>query len=864
MERWRNGVAVWWSGRLAVVRRLLPILRCSIAPVLLLSLAGCSSEPPPSSDPAAQSAQSWINQLESSGPELREQAIAKLAAIEHPVVVEPLIATARFDNQRQLRIAALRALAASKFVTDPAPLLTLVQDPDAQIRAETCEMLGRLKAASALEALAGCLQDSQLIVRIAAVHALGKLGPAGVDRVDQLLKSGRVEDRITVVEVAGRSGDRSRLPLLIDALKAEEDTLRRAAAEALGKLKDPSAIEPLVALIRDPVSRATLAVMHARANQAPTHADRALMVQILDEDQLAAGRTAEGMRAHGWVMTAPPASLRGLFARVIDRQQRDTLDAVRRVAVEAIDSIGSPAAQSALADLLADADPAVNRVVSQILTKTRRSNEPLFALLADPKRPGPARLRALDLLLAHNERPDEVVSNDEILMAFDGKSDDPILLPLPGGRVAPRKVPLGERLTGILKEGLNDPDLSVRLRFARELAQRQVPEAADCLVELVKLSDPAVLLPAIQGLSCFNDTRPVPRLLELLKDPAMRSLQGAIVIALGASRDQRAVEALLPLATKESSLQGPAIQALTAIGDPSAGKVLLDYFPNASEGAKPLLVAAFGACRVTESVPVLVNMLKSPGRFDDIVVNALGDLRDPQAFEVVVGAIGRSTYHERSNGNALARAGIVALTKIGDVRAVPLFEKWVRVPPDPAILEYAADALGKMPRVEAVDALVRLLVDPSLERAVKEASVGPALVTLGPVAKPQLMRLLTGSPAPTKEQTFDPGIYAAQLVGAMGPVALTELQQAVQGAPKHVLARIVEAAGKIADDRAVEILGEVARHADPQVRQWAVVALGRTRQTTAVKVLQNSLSDPDPEVLRWTRWALEQQGVKQS
>lgn len=821
--------------------------------VVLLLLAGCS-EPPAPVDPVAGP---WIKQLETGNPQLREEAIAQLAALDSPAIVAPLLNAAQFDNQRHLRTAALRALTKPKLVTDPTPLIGLLQDREAEVRAVTCETLGQLQATAAVDALAECLRDPQPIVRIAAVHALGRLGPAGVALVDQLLKSGRVEDRVTIVEVAGNAGDKTRLPMLIAALQDDSDAMRRAAAEALGKLKDPSAIEPLVALIRDPLSAASVAGIAARINQPPTYADRVAIVQVIDDEQIAAGRTPGGMKDHGWVMNSPPVNLKGLFQKVLERQKLSTAAAVRRVAAEALLAVG---ASTALTNLLADADPAVSATVSEVLVKARKSNEPLYTLLADANRPGAARLRALDLLLADIERPDELVSNDAILDAFEGKTNDAILLPLPGGRKAPRTVPLGDQLTGILKNGLNDPDLGVRLRCARELAQRHVPEAADALVGMLNQTDPAVLLPAIQALALYHDARPVPRLLELLKSAEAGPLHGAIIAALGASRDPRATEALLALV--DSPRQAEALGALAAVGDPKAGKALFEKFQKSDGTNRDLWIAAIAACRVTEAVPVFIAELNSAGKDDEALLRALGELRDPRAFDAIVKGIGRGTYFQRGHINALARAGIEALVKIGDVRAIPFLEGLIRQPPDPITPEYAADALGKFPRAESVDALIRLLGDTKLDRGVKEVCVGPALVALGTVAKPQLVKLLVEAPAPTTDKQFDMGIYAAQLLAALGTEALPELQQAVNGAPKHVLARITEATGKIADDRAVAILAAVTKHNDPLVRQWAVVALGRSRQASAVKALQAVVNDSNPEVVRWTRWGLEQHGVK--
>jgi HEAT repeat protein len=830
----------------------------------VLAGAGCGSQVTTPDDPAVAP---WIDQLQTGNPAQREEAIAALAAAPHPTVVTALLTTAQFDNQRHLRVAALRALAAPELGTDPAPLVRLLDDPDAEIRAVTCETLGTLQAVAAEQALAGRLRDPQPIVRIAAVHALNRLGPSGVARIDRLLSEGRLEDRITVAEVAGQTGDHSRVPMLVASLKADEDPLRRAAAEALGKLKSPDAIAPLVELIRHPLSEAAVAAILARADQPPTRPERLIMVGLLDEMQIAAGRSPGGMNDHAWVMNSPPTRVQHLMPRVVKRQRDDAARAVRRVAATALVEIGGPA-ELALIDLLADADTAMAEAVSEVLTTGDQPADALYVLLADANRPADARLRALDLLLAHLQRPAESLSQEEILDAFEGRSRAPIRLPLPGGRLAARVVPLDERLTAILKAGLTDADVFVRLRFAGELAQRRVPEAADALVVLVNENDPTILQPALAALAVFNDTRAVPRLLQLLKDPKAAALHAEVIAALAASRDRRATDALLSVALGSLPRQADAIRALGVIGDPKAGPPLFELFQKSANqtAARAALITAIAACQVREAVPVFIKLLEAgAGKEDEALMNALGALGDPAAYDAILRGIARGKYHPRGHTNHLALAGINALVRIGDARAVPYLEGLVRQPPDPATREYAASGLGRFPRAEAIHALIRLLVDERVDPGVKEAFVAPAIVAQGVAAKPHLMKLLLETPAPATGRErlgFDPGIYAAQLLAEMGPEALPELQQAVHGAPKHLLARITEAAGKIADDRAIEILTLIARHDDPLVRQWAVVALGRSRQAAAVSALQTALNDPHSEVVRWTRWGLEQHGVR--
>ena len=155
--------------------------------------------------------------------------------------------------------------------------IDLLTDPDWVVRREAVITLGEMGDERCVEPLARALRDGDWQVREVAIEALGQVGSPAVDTLLKLLRDWEV--RKYAIAALGKIRDERVLnPLmqqlrndefkddavnalvdlggpavqgLIAALKDKEETVRKCAVVALGRIKDPEAIEPLVEMLGD-------------------------------------------------------------------------------------------------------------------------------------------------------------------------------------------------------------------------------------------------------------------------------------------------------------------------------------------------------------------------------------------------------------------------------------------------------------------------------------------------------------------------------------------------------------------------------------------------------------------------------------
>ena len=147
-------------------------------------------------------------------------------------------------NPRRLGAWALgRSASPSNAVTDA--LIEALADHAPRVRRSAAESLGLLKA-DAVDALVDVLKEDAFIrVRMAAVVALGRLGPAANRALPDVIEATTDHvDRMRQVAVTalghiGGPGTPA-VPALIDRLKDEKFFVRVMAARALGHIGDRS------------------------------------------------------------------------------------------------------------------------------------------------------------------------------------------------------------------------------------------------------------------------------------------------------------------------------------------------------------------------------------------------------------------------------------------------------------------------------------------------------------------------------------------------------------------------------------------------------------------------------------------------
>lgn len=215
-----------------------------------------------------------------SNPNVREKAIKKLAETERKDGASILI-NALSDSHESVREAAINSLSQMGYrVVDP--LLQSLNSPDPSVRKGVINVLGTIDDLRIIEPLINILRDNDSGVRKTAINALSKIGglqavepiiDALVDSESYVRKAAAYALR-TLAEKVGdmnlkrlaaaynrdmekmlynliQSGDSRVVVPIGKVLKEGNWAFRPAAAEALGRLGNPLAIEPLIAAISD-------------------------------------------------------------------------------------------------------------------------------------------------------------------------------------------------------------------------------------------------------------------------------------------------------------------------------------------------------------------------------------------------------------------------------------------------------------------------------------------------------------------------------------------------------------------------------------------------------------------------------------
>ena len=202
---------------------------------------------------------------------IREEAATLLGALKDARAVLPLTNALR-DTDRAVREAAVGALSSLGSVSVPA-LAGCLTDPALQVQEAASAILASLADARVLAPLMQALGSRDWIVRMHAAKGLGRIGdpdavPALMPLLQDKVKAVREEasSALAAIGVAAMAG-------LIEALQHDDWLVRLHAVEALGKLKSPDSVEPLLrtlfnerdSAIREDVVRALGAIRDGRA-----------------------------------------------------------------------------------------------------------------------------------------------------------------------------------------------------------------------------------------------------------------------------------------------------------------------------------------------------------------------------------------------------------------------------------------------------------------------------------------------------------------------------------------------------------------------------------------------------------------------
>jgi len=287
--------------------------------------------------------------------ETRMEAVERLAKIDDPATIHPLIQALRDrdsfvrwkavrglkekgrsatktliqalnDDDTAIRIGAAYTLGSTSDNVVTLALIGALADEEVDVRARAAEALGKIADTDAVSALISALGDRSKIVRGGALQALTHIGQPAVK---PLVKTIELEDealvtrwmaartlvsigepaveeliialdhpawdvRLRTAETLGQIGDSRAVKPLTELLGDQAAYVRECAAETLGQIGDPRAVKPLVSLLDDPDAHVRLQAKEAVA-QIGKPAITALVAQLKHESRLVRGNAVAAL-----------------------------------------------------------------------------------------------------------------------------------------------------------------------------------------------------------------------------------------------------------------------------------------------------------------------------------------------------------------------------------------------------------------------------------------------------------------------------------------------------------------------------------------------------------------------------------------
>jgi HEAT repeat protein len=168
------------------------------------------------------------------------------------------------------------------------PLVAALRDPDYKVynggrmvQEAAAWALGQISDARAVAPLVGALWDAPMRIREAAAQALKSLGWQPGNDTERTLAAIARHDFQEVVSLGAAAVD-----TLIAMLRGSDEGVRQIVAQALGKIRDTRAVEPLLAMLKDENESVAMRIIasQALAEIGDTRAVEALLAMLKDEN----------------------------------------------------------------------------------------------------------------------------------------------------------------------------------------------------------------------------------------------------------------------------------------------------------------------------------------------------------------------------------------------------------------------------------------------------------------------------------------------------------------------------------------------------------------------------------------------------
>jgi HEAT repeat protein len=658
-------------------------------------------------DAGRQHVESLTRLLEEEDWRVRRMAVSTLAGQGH-AIVEALVATLREqhenlsvlssaldllaisdidvveavvqlldDDDANLRIQAALILGERKDVRAIPPLISRLTDPDVNVQFHVIEALGQLHASAACEALTEIAERRDFFLAFPAIHALSRLGHAGV------------------------------APRLVPLL--EDELLRAPVIEALGELGDEDVAVPLVTLLNtsDAPADVIAEALAGLYDRYEAHYGGGEHVADLVRRTLTASGTQRILDA---VQHVGPDRLRGI-AKVLGWLEGD---AVQRALTR---MLGQAAVRSQVVEALVRYGAGVVVLLQEQLRaedlETRQAAAVALGRIGD-------RRATAALVAALQDREIVVAAAGALARIGDAKAFEPLVALLGDSEAAVRQSAVAAL------NSIGHPDMPRRIAALLRDAEPMVRESAlkvagyfgypECLVSVLACchdENQSVRRTAVEQLSFFGDSSVFDTLTGILERDTPPVRAAAVTALMRVEHPGRLGALLRALDDEDAWVRYVAVKALGAVADTHAvGPVLARLDQDPAPHVRLAAVEAIGQLRPAQALDILRPLTQSSN--EDIAraaIAALSRIDDADALTVLESFLRRPQVWERV-------AGIEALARRTESRIASMLEWVAAADGDPEVAGAAVDALGRIavredPQGrEATAALIALTAEP--------------------------------------------------------------------------------------------------------------------------------------------------------
>ena len=693
-------------------------------------------------------------------------------------------------------------------------MIDALKDKDSRVRAEVVRTLGEFEDRRALDPLITGLSDNSPSVREAAIRVLILKSYEDSRISDSVI--GLLNDPSTLVRSAAvvyfrEKPDKRAVEALIPLLSDKNTDIASISAQALAKIGDAKAVDPLIKVVRSEYDRermldiylrnsAIIALGQIKDKKATPVIIDALQKKELRISAVIALRTLKDNRA----------------VPVLIKCLSDDDPYVRRLAASALRDIGDPAGLEAVKDIPGDKPPpavgGANALAPRVLKppppSIRKDSIPVPGSGYSVTMFGRQEKKEEKPPPPKEEKPETTPPPARVVSKYDSK-------PRPSVDIKPL----------LPKLKANDP--KVRREATDNLGDAGNQEATDHLIPLLKDKDEYVRQAAARALGKLKDKKAVEALTVSLQDPDV-NVKAFSAWALGEIQDTRAIEPLCnSLFDKEQKVRDQSFEALRKFREPMSRTTMVNTLMKNAKGQSSAelmlskLISSEGKEVILKAYEdpdgdnkktirnYIDLMEKSPSRVSDIATKALENFPDRG---MVISEL--SSYIHSGKGTP-ARS-ISFLGSLKDPRALPILLSVLREREDSYFRETVIRAIGELGDKEAIEPLLRILVDDK-EHLNSRVATARALKKFGDI------------------KTVEP------------------LLQILRNEKEHKELRIAaaDALGAIKDKRPVELLIKILvdNNEDNWLRIAAASSLGNIGDERAIAPLETALKDA-PDYLR--------------